>query len=108
MLWHEAIRLASRQEQSHGLIASWDHAVAATHDRRHADAQVRGQDTESLHSRGTTVGRLPWALARHGDGGGSAALPVAPGRSWHFAGVDRKSTRLNSSHITISYAVFCL
>src|SRR5437667_5953989 len=24
------------------------------------------------------------------------------------AGVDRKSTRLNSSHITISYAVFCL
>ena len=24
----------------------------------------------------------------------------------HF--VDRKSTRLNSSHITISYAVFCL
>src|SRR5437667_3244553 len=23
-------------------------------------------------------------------------------------GVDRKSTRLNSSHITISYAVFCL
>ena len=25
-----------------------------------------------------------------------------------IAGVDRKSTRLNSSHITISYAVFCL
>src|SRR5437773_8251511 len=26
----------------------------------------------------------------------------------HFNGKDRKSTRLNSSHITISYAVFCL
>src|SRR5207248_11076289 len=25
-----------------------------------------------------------------------------------FAGLDRKSTRLNSSHRTISYAVFCL
>src|SRR5256885_10757876 len=25
-----------------------------------------------------------------------------------FAGVDRKSTRLNSSHLVISYAVFCL
>src|SRR5437773_5393277 len=25
-----------------------------------------------------------------------------------FAKIDRKSTRLNSSHITISYAVFCL
>src|SRR5690625_5693465 len=25
-----------------------------------------------------------------------------------FAGIDRKSTRLNSSHVAISYAVFCL
>src|SRR5207253_10859556 len=50
--------------------------------------------------------------------------PVAfTGRIWHSsgrcrricrrqflpdAGVDRKSTRLNSSHVAISYAVFCL
>src|SRR2546422_4476765 len=27
---------------------------------------------------------------------------------WQLAGVDRKSTRLNSSHGYISYAVFCL
>src|SRR5690606_40783466 len=26
----------------------------------------------------------------------------------HASGVDRKSTRLNSSHVKISYAVFCL
>src|SRR3712207_7459505 len=26
----------------------------------------------------------------------------------HFSGGDRKSTRLNSSHANISYAVFCL
>src|SRR5690606_40032690 len=26
----------------------------------------------------------------------------------HLRGVDRKSTRLNSSHLKISYAVFCL
>src|SRR5690606_41864651 len=26
----------------------------------------------------------------------------------HRAGTDRKSTRLNSSHVKISYAVFCL
>src|SRR5699024_11429730 len=25
-----------------------------------------------------------------------------------FRGIDRKSTRLNSSHVSISYAVFCL
>src|SRR5688572_32397472 len=28
--------------------------------------------------------------------------------SWRFIPVDRKSTRLNSSHSQISYAVFCL
>src|SRR3712207_7486942 len=27
---------------------------------------------------------------------------------WMSAGLDRKSTRLNSSHANISYAVFCL
>jgi len=27
---------------------------------------------------------------------------------WKVENQDRKSTRLNSSHITISYAVFCL
>src|SRR2546426_3689105 len=28
--------------------------------------------------------------------------------SWSRGGLDRKSTRLNSSHLVISYAVFCL
>src|SRR5207249_9044955 len=33
----------------------------------------------------------------------------SPGPFWIRAGVrDRKSTRLNSSHVSISYAVFCL
>src|SRR5690606_41130594 len=30
-----------------------------------------------------------------------------PGK-YHLADLDRKSTRLNSSHVKISYAVFCL
>src|SRR5207249_5416642 len=34
---------------------------------------------------------------------GRAAVP-SPRRAW----LDRKSTRLNSSHVSISYAVFCL
>src|SRR2546426_1870962 len=37
----------------------------------------------------------------HLDGAAAARNPV-PGRT------DRKSTRLNSSHLVISYAVFCL
>src|SRR5690349_22143302 len=43
-------------------------------------------------------------------------LRLPPGISAHHvgvpeqtrAGIDRKSTRLNSSHVEISYAVFCL
>src|SRR5256885_5553231 len=33
--------------------------------------------------------------------------PIGP-RSGRLHGPDRKSTRLNSSHLVISYAVFCL
>src|ERR1035441_9617202 len=41
----------------------------------------------------------------------SASRPELAGRAWEAMGVslvDRKSTRLNSSHLGISYAVFCL
>src|SRR3989454_8081562 len=37
------------------------------------------------------------------EGNGEGADPFAP-----VGGGDRKSTRLNSSHLVISYAVFCL
>src|SRR5256885_3153824 len=56
------------------------------------------------------IGRKPLLVA-----GWLAGLPVplliiwAPSWGWIvFANVDRKSTRLNSSHLVISYAVFCL
>src|SRR3712207_8049524 len=39
---------------------------------------------------------------------GQNQRPVAPGPSGERQPVDRKSTRLNSSHANISYAVFCL
>src|SRR5215510_15672091 len=43
-----------------------------------------------------------------------AATREAASRTWSrrawsvYPGLDRKSTRLNSSHVAISYAVFCL
>src|SRR5690606_41611316 len=37
-----------------------------------------------------------------------SARSLAPFLLGHFAIEDRKSTRLNSSHVKISYAVFCL
>src|SRR5256885_16989201 len=45
------------------------------------------------------------ALARRGP---DAAAGVVPQASCPAVRVDRKSTRLNSSHLVISYAVFCL
>src|SRR2546430_8052555 len=40
---------------------------------------------------------------------GAHAQPVHMGdRCWCWYRIDRKSTRLNSSHSQISYAVFCL
>src|SRR5205807_10147890 len=40
--------------------------------------------------------------------GGSYTSPLTHNRCRSTANLDRKSTRLNSSHLVISYAVFCL
>src|SRR3712207_8119350 len=54
------------------------------------------------------------AVSREGAcgraGGPRGAVPTAAGRHHHHHHhhQDRKSTRLNSSHANISYAVFCL
>src|SRR5438034_6940209 len=54
----------------------------------------------------TTLFRSPNAPgAAPGKAPGAAPTTVAPGGA---APGDRKSTRLNSSHTVISYAVFCL
>src|SRR2546426_9255344 len=50
---------------------------------------------------GTVLGRCRSRL-------GPTAVAVHVERSARAPGVDRKSTRLNSSHLVISYAVFCL
>src|SRR2546430_5655211 len=45
----------------------------------------------------------------HQEADDADAFPVGPARRVHLGGGrDRKSTRLNSSHSQISYAVFCL
>src|SRR3989344_6567310 len=40
-------------------------------------------------------------------GAGLATMGISSTYIWYIVG-DRKSTRLNSSHMSISYAVFCL
>src|SRR5688572_31674375 len=62
--------------------------------------------TTLFRSRLRRLARPPGAAAQ-----GGVVLPAAPEalrRRARRAGRDRKSTRLNSSHSQISYAVFCL
>src|SRR5256885_10897888 len=64
----------------------------------------------------TRVEGVPHAgFAEPDEAGRGGAVPLAGDRTVDqdgiggtVAGTDRKSTRLNSSHLVISYAVFCL
>src|SRR5256885_6378717 len=69
--------------------------------RSHASRRQRSTDRVAAHilARGTAVAR------RHPVGHQEAA--ERPAQRW-IGAADRKSTRLNSSHLVISYAVFCL
>src|SRR2546426_8354106 len=56
----------------------------------------------------TTLFRSHVRRARRSWRGRRTTRPPAGWRARSAAGRDRKSTRLNSSHLVISYAVFCL
>src|SRR5215475_15788023 len=58
--------------------------------------------TLSLHD------ALPIATEHAPSAVSNANVIKGSGRPPRRAGADRKSTRLNSSHVKISYAVFCL
>src|SRR5947208_7571522 len=65
-----------------------------------------GLDDERLSSRGADGLRRHGGTVRQGD---DAPAPSGPGQlRLDGPSLDRKSTRLNSSHQIISYAVFCL
>src|SRR5690606_41825388 len=69
--------------------------------------------TLSLHDALPISSRRLHAISRHALAARSrpgrfASNSVRRARSERRRGSDRKSTRLNSSHVKISYAVFCL
>src|SRR5207249_11945510 len=88
--------------------------------RRSSDLLARGTARERIdqpispcrQERAHQPPRGPWKRAKHafqevrhrveGDHTPDPRLVGGP------PGIDRKSTRLNSSHVSISYAVFCL
>src|SRR5207253_8866109 len=71
---------------------------------RRAGRPVPASPAELVRSAAALAGFTADALTplvQHAMGGPVPRLGKGPGR-------DRKSTRLNSSHVAISYAVFCL
>src|SRR5439155_16228995 len=64
----------------------------------------RGRERRDRRQRhgGDACRRRPWRALRRRHHGRADAEALA------MVGEDRKSTRLNSSHVAISYAVFCL
>src|SRR3989442_8748141 len=75
-----------------------------------AQPLVRPPQGQGLLERAVEAGRRDGALV-HGERRVARARPLVGAgeleQAAHCAG-DRKSTRLNSSHVRISYAVFCL
>src|SRR5438874_7674964 len=69
----------------------------------HASPKRRSADLGGGRAGGVAGG----SWSRAGGRGGLELPPGGGGRSG-LRGEDRKSTRLNSSHVEISYAVFCL
>src|SRR5690606_40998402 len=85
--------------------------------RRSSDLGVADEDLALRHARraGDGVGPLrvdglggPGLLTRGGVDADQAAVQGTDDDLAVPGGEDRKSTRLNSSHVKISYAVFCL
>src|SRR2546427_6885008 len=109
-LFAEQVRQQQRLEQPrHWIVRGKD----SQHERRPERPKVaahRQAPPQDLHNRDGKVGALPdptdaGASMRFGDLSAASELPEEVGK---IHARDRKSTRLNSSHSQISYAVFCL
>src|SRR5256885_11297702 len=86
----------SRSMKSNILLQAIRIGPAEKEEIRHREYVERIIDFLEIQAyRKTPVGQLPYGLQKRVDLGRALAMQ------------DRKSTRLNSSHLVISYAVFC-
>src|SRR3989442_6338159 len=83
---------ASAQERAY--FVTYDHYLEEPRNLEIAIASTTG-----IPKNGHAAYSAPWLELEYGDAGRA--------RDRDFE-IDRKSTRLNSSHVRISYAVFCL
>src|SRR5207249_7041545 len=91
--------LAGQPHQSDFMIAL-DHAASSSN-------RSGGGDFHLTSSFGNTFGEDKAHCFFHSDGSSGDAAILKALRN-PLIRTDRKSTRLNSSHVSISYAVFCL
>src|SRR2546426_9316253 len=99
----------NHQYPSYEGLLSFRRAVVAWYKRRFGVVLDPTSEVLTLIGSKEGIGHIPLAFVDPGDvvlvpSPGYPVYPVATS----FAGGDRKSTRLNSSHLVISYAVFCL
>src|ERR1039457_6355293 len=124
--WRHLSRLASRSSAKLQLRLKLKRAIAFRSTARITSADLplsshsqvvalRGRSKEGSYK--VTPGVLPARVpCRHGHSARYGPRPAAPSDSRRRVSNprpdpeigDRKSTRLNSSHLVISYAVFCL
>src|SRR5205814_5665372 len=95
----------NRPQHAQTLLYLLFFSLSGTHPDLHSFPTLRSSDLASLLP--------PWALVSSYPSSGTYMLPrtfrAAHGHGrWVTHTRDRKSTRLNSSHLGISYAVFCL
>src|SRR3712207_6190895 len=84
-------------------------AVAILHGMHHVTLTKEGQRPKNIRLVDGLYLYLKVAhRQRMAPGGQRLHDEYAVGRGPHAVALDRKSTRLNSSHANISYAVFCL
>src|SRR5690606_13577829 len=87
------IDFVEKWEAVHGRIPARSWVFMRTDwSKRDKPGDYLNMDDEGAHSPGPDADVVPWLIKE---------------RDVHGFGTDRKSTRLNSSHVKISYAVFC-
>src|SRR2546430_10114836 len=93
-----------------GRVGQIGHAVARGFGRAGAQLVIADVNATGLADRAKEFAAEGFAV--HAVAGDlttpDAARRAVAGARERFGGLDRKSTRLNSSHSQISYAVFCL
>src|SRR5207249_8492176 len=97
----------ARQASAQSSLASATTLGSPALGKPSAESPARYSRTLSSRARAKRVfGKKARSLGRR-PGVSSSTTPSAPSSQTRFV-KDRKSTRLNSSHVSISYAVFCL